>query len=214
MCLLRLWLGCRCGGTSFAPHCLHFGAPSLIERYEAPFDTRGKISQHNLRRGMNTQRWSHEIQPWRLRRQPQAAEVSVSLKLAQAGVVVRILQVMPTHAHPVIKPLQGKVKIFVGFQLDDCQSSIVGDAKKIEHPTICRSKRGHLRVDVLRVESRIERFDVAPQHALEPALRLHTVEWVTLVASCDAPRKQSRHQISELILALLRQRSFICARAK
>src|ERR1035437_1956838 len=88
-----------------APHYLHLLAPALIQRHQHPLHTRRKIAQHHLGRRMHAQRRRDEIQPRRTLGQPHAAEVSMPLELSQPAPLVRILLMMPAHAHPVIEPL-------------------------------------------------------------------------------------------------------------
>ena len=60
----------------------------------------------------------------------------------------------------------------------------------------------------------IERLNLSPQNALEPALRLHPVKRIAFIATGDAARKQPRNQLAQLAGILFGQRSLICTRAE
>ena len=103
-----------------------------------------------------------QVKHWRFVGELLSREVSKLLKFAAL--------VVPLHARPVIEPLERQVEIFVGFEFEDGEAAGLSNSEEIDHGAIARRKRGHLRVDAISVELRVDDGDVAADDRFEPAL--------------------------------------------
>ena len=86
--------------------------------------------------------------------------------------------VVPSYAQPVVHCLQRQVDILGRLEFHNRQAAVARHAQQIDYPTIARCKGRHLRVDVSRVEPRIDPRGVGLDHGLEPALRLGAIKGV------------------------------------
>ena len=112
----------------FAPDYADLLAPSFVEREEVPLYAGADVAEDDLCGGMDVQRGGYEVEAGREWGEFDAAEVAVALELAEAGSGVGGLQVVVTDANPVVEALQGEVEVVVGFEFDDGEAAVGGDA--------------------------------------------------------------------------------------
>jgi len=140
-------------------------APALVEGQELPLDVRRKVTQDGLGGRVDVQCGGDEVETRRLRGERDVAEVSVALELAgsqgETGGRVSGREVVVADADPVVEALECEVEVVVGFELDDGEAAIGGDAEQVEEAAVGGAgDGGDLRVDVGGVEARDGAGDV------------------------------------------------------
>ena len=156
----------------------------LIQSNQSPFHFRRQITEHSLVCRVNPQRRRNKMQPGRRIRQlnsrkiPMAAECVPSASL---GIVALEL----AHAQPIIQPLQRQMQVLIRLQLDHQQPSTAIDSEQIEHPSVARRKRRHLRINALRNNPRLDLQQFLAKHRLQPSLRLQPIERVSSCCPAD-----------------------------
>ena len=150
-------------------------------------------------------------------------EVAVTLEFSEAegwaGGGVGCLEVVPADADPVVEALEGEVEVFVGFEFDDGEAAglrtgSTGDAEEVEHAAVGGGEGGDLGVDVGRVEVGVDGFDVAAEDAFEPALGLHAIEWVAVIAVGGAAFEEAGYEVTEVGFVFGSEGSFVGAGAE
>ena len=111
----------------FAPDDSDLGAPAFVEGEEVPFDAGGEVLEDDLRGWVDVEGGGDQVEARGERGEFEAAEVAVALELAKAFFVSG-LQVVVTDADPVVEALQGEVEVVVGFEFDDGEAAVGGDA--------------------------------------------------------------------------------------
>jgi len=138
----------------FAPDYADLLAPAFVEREEVPLNSGTDVAEDDLCGGMDVQRGGYEVEAGWERGELDAAEVAVALELAEASGGVGGLQVVLANADPVVEALEGEVEIVVGFELDDGEAAVGGDAEEVEEAAVASSGDGRdLGVDVVGVEA-------------------------------------------------------------
>jgi len=139
----------------FAPDDADLLTPAFVEGEEVPLYAGADVAEDDLCGGMDVQRGGYEVEARWERGELDAAEVAVALELAEAGGGVGGLQMVVADADPVVEALQGQVEIVVGFELDDGEAAVGGDAEEVEEAAVAGSGDGRdLGVDVVGVEAR------------------------------------------------------------
>ena len=90
---------------------------------------------------------------------------------------------MKAHAQPVIDRLHHQVNVFGRFQFKNRKPAVARDSKQVDDSAIARRKRRDLRVDVPRIEPRVDARRVGGHHGFQPPFRLRPVEPVLGVRS-------------------------------
>src|SRR5712692_7179301 len=89
---------------------------------------------------------------------------------------------VPAHAKPIVRSLQRKMDVFVGFQLKNSQSPAARYRQQVENPVFTAAVGEDLRVNKSRIERGIDPRHVLAHQGLQPALRLHSIQWLTHIA--------------------------------
>jgi len=138
----------------FAPDYANLLTPAFVEGEELPFDLWGEVAEDGFCGWVDVKGGGDEVEARWEGREFNATEVSVLVKGVAAG-VVEGLCVVVTNADPVVEALEGEVEIVVGFEFDDGEAAVGGDAEEVEQATIGGADdRRDLRVDVVCVEAR------------------------------------------------------------
>ncbi len=126
-----------------SPHDSHATSPIFIEIEAIDFNVRRYSARERRERWMKTQRRRYEIDQWRFiadltfAKEPGAAEVAATS--------------MRFDAAPVINSLEDMLAVFVDFQFDHRQPSVVTQRQQVDRP---RSRWAAARGAKLRVERR------------------------------------------------------------
>ena len=112
----------------FAPDDADLLTPAFVEGEEVPFDAGGEVFENQLGGRVDVEGGGDQVEARGEGGEFDSAEVAVALELAEAGSGVGGLQVVVTDANPVVEALQGEVEVVVGFEFDDGEAAVGGDA--------------------------------------------------------------------------------------
>ena len=149
-------------------------APTFGQSHADYFQLRRKIAQEDIGGGMETQSGSYEIDERRRGLQLDARKIAVTCEIA--------LLEMAADAQPIIRGLQGQMKIFVRFQFENGEMAGARDAEEIEDAVFSPGIGENLRVNEPRIERGVDARNVGANQGFEPAFRLRAVERVTRAA--------------------------------
>ena len=176
-------------------------APAFVEGDERPGDLRAEVAEDDLGGGVDAQGGGDEIEARRLRGEAVGGEVAVGLKLAEAGLGVGGLGVVPADAEPVVEALEGELGVLFGLELEDGEAAGVVEGEQVEEGAVEAAggglEGGDLGVDGLGEQVRVEQGQVAAEAVFEPALGLQTVERVALAGGSTAALDELRDQVAE-----------------
>ena len=105
---------------------------------------------------------------------------------------------MPSYARSVVDSLKWKLEIFVGFEFDDGEASVVGFGEDVDHRAIGGGEGWNLRVDELGTQASVEGSDVIEDERFEPAFGMHAPERVIFWAVLVADYSGKAYQVAEL----------------
>src|SRR6266849_57459 len=123
---------------------------------------------------MESQRRRHEIDKRGSLLQFNPRKIAVACDLAA-------LQ-LSTHAQPIIRSLQRQMNVLAGFQLNDRQPAATRHREQVENAVLAPGIGQNLRVDEPLIEQGIDARYVLANEGFQPALGLHTVERMALIA--------------------------------
>ena len=110
-----------------SPYDADLLSPTFIERKKIPLNAWRQVTEYGFGGRVDVQGGGYEVEAGWLRREMQAAEVAMALELAET-LLVSSLQVVMSDADPVVEALQGEVEVVVGFEFDDGETAVGGDA--------------------------------------------------------------------------------------
>src|SRR5947209_9400538 len=87
------------------------------------------------------------------------------------------------------------MNVFVGLEFDDSEPAVTSAGKQINHSTIGGRKGRNLRIDITRIESRVQQADAQLYFRFQPSLRLHAPQWMLLVPLGSTQFAKTPHQI-------------------
>src|SRR5271165_245160 len=119
---------------------------------------------------MGSEGWSDEIEQRRRVGELTAGEVSVA---HEASVLL-----VPAHARPVVEALEREMDVFVGFELEDGETTVKSAGEHVDHGAVGGGEGGHLRVHEATVETLVDGADVAGNERFQPALGTQAEEGV------------------------------------
>jgi len=135
-----------------SPYDADLLSPTFIERKKIPLNAWRQVTEYGFGGRVDVQGGGYEVEAGWLRREMQAAEVAVALELSET-LLVRGLQVVMADTDPIVKALEGEVKVVVGFELDDGEAAVGSDTQEVEEAAVGGSSDGwNLGVDVVGVE--------------------------------------------------------------
>jgi len=135
-----------------SPYDADLLSPTFIERKKIPLNAWRQVTEYGFGGWVDVQGGGYEVEAGWLRREMEATEVAVALELAKA-LLISGLQVVMADANPVVEALQGEMEVVVGFEFDDGEAAVGGDAEEVEEPAVGGSgDGGDLGVDVVGVE--------------------------------------------------------------
>ncbi len=88
------------------------------------------------------------------------------------------------------------MEILGGFEFDDGEAVVAGDAQQIDDSAVGCGKGGHLWVEHGGVQARIQQGDVTLDDRLQPALGLQAIEGIGVIAA-DALEQEAPGQLAE-----------------
>jgi hypothetical protein len=189
----------------------------LREGNQFPLDGGRENAQDGLVRWMDAQGRSGKDETRRQGRNVDAGEVAISLKrrpmLCTATDGLPIL-IQGADTNPVIERLQGKVQVFVGFELEDGEAARPIEGEQIEHTPVTRGECGNLGVEQIAAQVRQDLVDVHAEPRFEPSFRLQPEECIGVGAIWIAAKEQAREQLAAERLVVRGERRFVGSRAE
>ena len=149
-----------------------------------------------------------------MRAESHAAEVAVTLELAEAGGGIGVLDVVPADADPVVEALECELRVLAGLDFDDSEAAVRAGGEQIEHATVAAGKGRDLGVNRMVAEGGVETGEVAAEFSFEPALGLEAVEEVAFVAGGGAAGAELGDELAESFGVFFGERGFAWAGAR
>ena len=178
---------------------------------------RGEVAKDDFRCGVDAEGGGNQEEARVGGAEADAGEVAVTLELAEAAVLaglgVGVLGVVKADADPVVETLEGELGVFVGFDFEDGEATVVVDGEQVEHAAVAGGEGGNLGVGVFGAEGVVEACKFAAEFAFEPALGLHAEEQVAAVAGWVATGAELFDEVAERGFGFRGERGFTGAGA-